>query len=132
MTAARVLFGVCDITADGGVDYLAKEMDVTQKQLMTGEIPNKGKVKSKSTQSNPRKSEKGMPTAEEALEQATQKKIELKRSAHLKKRYSDPATNVGLTIVERQELARKQREEEDILKKKRHILRLKSLSMKHL
>lgn len=122
MSAARVLFGACDITADGGVDYLAKEMNATQHQLLTGEIPEK---KTTIEERAPRR-DKGIPTAEEALEEATQKHVQQRKSAYLNKRYQN------VTIVDRQEQARMQREEEGILKKKRHVQRLKLLSMKHL
>jgi hypothetical protein len=125
--ASISLFGACDITADGGVEYLADEMNATQKQLMTGELPpQKKQEKNKSARSK----KDGVPTADEALEQANQIKIEQRQSAYMNKRYHN-ADVERLTIVERQEQARKQREEEDILKKKRHVQRLKALSLKH-
>ncbi|KAL7514123.1 hypothetical protein ACHAXN_012701 [Cyclotella atomus] len=125
--ASKSLFGVCDITADGGVEYLADEMNATQKQLMTGEMPQKKQEEKKST--HPKKD--GLPTADEALEQANRYKIEQRQSAYMNKRYQS-ADVERITIVERQEQARKQREEENVLKKKRHVQRLKALSLKHL
>lgn len=128
ISAARALFGICDITADGGVEYLAEEMNATQHQLVTGELPQK---KVPARESPPTKRDKGMPTAEEALEEALQKKVEQRKTAYLNKRYKVPSAESGMTIVERQEQVRKQREKEEIEKKKRHIHRLKNLSMKH-
>ena len=126
LSAARTIFGACDITQDGGVEVLADEMNATQKQLLTGEIPKK------STQPKPRKADGATPTAQEALEQATQRQVEQKTSAYLKKRYPGSSSDKELTIVEKQEQIRKQREEAEIQKRKRHVMRLKLLSSKHL
>ena len=126
MSAARTIFGACDITQDGGVEVLADEMNATQKQLLRGEIPMK------STKSKPRKIDRAAPTAQEALDEASQRHVEQKTSAYLKKRYHGASDEKELTIVERQEQIRKQREEKEIQKRKRHVLRLKLLSSKHL
>jgi len=97
-SAASVIFGVCDITADGGVEVVAHEINA-HSQLMSGGLQ-----------------QKRIESNEEALNENLDANL----------------TGYIPTIAAEQDLIREKKQEEDLMKKKSHMQKLKALSMKHL
>ncbi|KAL7483785.1 hypothetical protein ACHAW6_009428 [Cyclotella cf. meneghiniana] len=120
-STARKLFGAFDITANGGVDYLADEVNATQEQLITGTISRNKSARSHSL------AKSGVPTAQRALDEAIRQKLVQKKGSHPKE-----SLTRELTIVEMQEQVRMEREKEDLFKKKKHVQQLKTLALKHM
>ncbi|KAL3799467.1 hypothetical protein HJC23_013922 [Cyclotella cryptica] len=128
-STARKLLGTFDITANGGVDYLADEVNATQQQLITKTATHNKSARSLSVV------ESGVPTAQQALDEAVRQKLAQKKENHLQKRCpgsSEQSLKREVTIVEKQEQARIDKEKEDLYKKKKNVQKLKSLALKHM